>query len=84
MNQCVKPITMNKLLLIVLLGLFVSSCQQPSVLTASNAVLKFEQQNHNFVLLDYEVPGSVAFNNEEHEVLHWKYKWRTKNRLNQI
>jgi hypothetical protein len=64
MNQCVKPITMNKLLLIVLLGLFVSSCQQPSVQTASNAVLKFEQQNHNFGVLDYEVPGSYAFNFE--------------------
>jgi hypothetical protein len=61
--------------LLMILGLSISSCMHSTARNESNSALKFEQQNHNFVFLDYEVPGSVAFNNEEHEVLHWKYKW---------
>ena len=55
---------MNKLLLILLSCLYISSCKQPSAQTASNAALKFEQLSHNFGVLDYEVPGNFAFNYE--------------------
>lgn len=57
-----KPNTMNKLFIILLSCLCISSCKQPSAQKALNAALKFEQQSHNFGVLDYEMPGSIAFN----------------------
>lgn len=65
MNQCIKPRTMNILLFVMLSllgGLTLNSCKQPTAGTALNAALKFEQLSHNFGVLDYEVPGSFAFN----------------------